>query len=367
MKKITPPLFPTFLLIILLPYSNVGTTAPPQARIIGGERSNIDAWPWMAGLVKKKLRTFDGTYCGASLVAKQWALTAAHCVAKYSPEDLDIIVNKAHLNSASGERTEVEQIIIHPLFDSNTLNNDLALVKLSTPSIYTPITLLPTHSGETDSNTAVTAIGWGTTSATKNLFPEALHQVDLSLISDKQCTAVYDNLTGNMICTDAFLEKKDTCQGDSGGPLIIFDTESQSWRQVGITSWGRGCALDGFYGVYTRIQNYISFISDTICSADEIPDTPSLTLTLTGNIVEASWDASTDNDNYRLSFAPFPEGHPIKSIDLNNLTHLSRSLGSNAAFYVGITRYKNNCNSEMSNIEHFIFNKSPQEQNATSK
>lgn len=352
---IKPLLQPSLLFFLSI---NANAQQPPiQAKIIGGERSNIEAWPWMAGLVKKNLRTFDGTYCGASLIAKQWVLTAAHCVEKYSPEDLDVIVSKAHLSSDTGERISIESIIMHPSFDSNTLDNDLALVKLSTPSTYLPISLLPTYSNQGQTGALVTAIGWGTISATKNLFPESLHQVDLSLISKKQCSSVYD-LTNNMICTDSLQGGKDTCQGDSGGPLIIFDTESQSWRQIGITSWGRGCALKDFYGVYTRIQNYTSFISDTICSKSEIPDATSLTLTLTNNIVKAVWTGSSATDyHYRLNFAPFPEGSPIQSIDLNRLTQYSTAVNVDSAFYVGITRYQDNCSSNMSNIEHFSLKK----------
>jgi secreted trypsin-like serine protease len=354
--KINYHIFTFFLLTTSLPCLSTDANTQVQARIIGGIRSNVNTWPWMAGLVKKKLRTFDGTYCGASLVAKQWVLTAAHCVAKYTPDDIDVIVNKAHLDSDNGERTGIERIIIHPLFDSDTLDNDIALVKLSTPSSSRPITLLPAHSDEATAEAPVTAIGWGTISAAKNLFPESLHQVDLSLISNEQCATAYDSLTDNMICTNSISGVKDTCQGDSGGPLVIFDSSSKTWRQVGITSWGYGCAVKGFYGVYTRLQKYIPFISDTICSVSEVPHPTSLKLTLTDNRVKATWDESAIGDyHYRINLAPFPEGFPIQSIDLNNLTQYSTTLTPDSAIYIGITRYKDNCNSKLSNVEYVKF------------
>ncbi|WP_213011408.1 trypsin-like serine protease, partial [Paractinoplanes toevensis] len=47
----------------------------------------------------------------------------------------------------------------------------------------------------------------------------------------------------------------DTCQGDSGGPMVGRDAHGD-WVQVGIVSWGLGCARDGYPGVYTQISTF---------------------------------------------------------------------------------------------------------------
>ena len=367
MIKINPSIFN---ILILLSCLSSGVNAQIQAKIINGKPSNSNDWSWIAQLVSNNALAPNKSHhhCGASLIAKQWVLTAAHCVAKHFPKDFDVILNRKQISSDGGERISIEQIIVHPLYGRGTpLNNDLALIKLSVPSSSSIVTLLSTHSSQSKTGTLAIAMGWGTTSVTKtDLYSDHLQQVELPVVSEELCLSAYDNYVGkdrpskNTICAGYLSKKKSTCTGDSGGPLVVFDTESQSWRQMGITSWAHGCSRKGYYGVYTRVQNYMSFISKTICLASEIPEATSLTLTQTGNTIKADWYTSKNDNNYRLSYAPFPKGSPIQSIDLNDLTQFSVTLDADADFYVGITHYKDNCSSNFSNIEQATFKKNLQ-------
>ena len=55
---------------------------------------------------------------------------------------------------------------------------------------------------------------------------------------------------------------KDACQGDSGGPMVSKATGvDNGYSLVGVVSWGNGCALQGFYGVYARVSNYLTWIA----------------------------------------------------------------------------------------------------------
>ncbi|MDF1584662.1 MAG: serine protease [Methyloprofundus sp.] len=351
-------LYSKFFCLALLLFSqlSLGSPEPIVPRIIGGTTSTANAWPWMAGLVPKQQPAFS-VFCGASLIAKDWLLTAGHCVAERAPGDIDVIINQAQLDAADGERIAVERIVLHPLYDALTLENDLALVKLRSSAQALPIQLLAPHSNQDASGKLAMALGWGIAIADDDfpVFPLDLRQVALPLISNAVCAArMGEGVSADMLCAGDGLGLRDTCSGDSGGPLIVFDTESRSWRQVGITSWGFGCAQFGTYGVYTRIKHYAAFISSAICSVSDVPVSTSLKLNINANIVSLNWNGDDSADGYRLNYAPYPDAQAIDSMDLNLLTDFSAELPSGSAFYVAITSYKNNCLSDYSNIEHFV-------------
>ncbi|NOQ64644.1 MAG: trypsin-like serine protease [Methyloprofundus sp.] len=326
------------------------------ARIIGGERSLSNAWPWMSGIVDSHSPSINDPFCGATLIAKDWVLTAAHCVIDENSSDIEVIINHAQLDSNEGERIAVKSITIHPLYDDFNLYNDLALIKLAKSSENQSIKVLPPFSSQDSTQKEALALGWGTLSRFTSNYPLDLYQVDLPIISHSHCanTMGKDEITDNMLCAGDGLGQKDTCTGDSGGPLIVFDQESQSWRQAGITSWGYGCAVANEYGVYTRLKNYATFISDHICSEQQSPSPTKLQLAIDDKIVSLSWDAVNNASGYRLLYAPYPSAQPIYSIDMNDKTSFSIELNPSSAFYTTITTYSGNCLSDYSNIEHFI-------------
>lgn len=342
------------IIIFLISLSLNGALASPRtAKIIGGSPTDPEAWAWMAGLVPKD-SSASGVYCGASLIAKDWILTAAHCVIEKNSSSIDIIINQAQLDGSEGERLAVSAIIMHPLYNDVTLENDIALLKLATPSEITPIQILSPFTTQDDARKVATALGWGTTSATTEQYPLDLHQVKLPIIDNGLCRVSMGDITDDMLCAGAGLGRKDTCFGDSGGPLIVFDNESSSWHLAGITSWGFGCAERDFYGVYTRLKKYAVFISDQICSPTESLAPVTLKLDIRGNRVDLNWLSSDDASGYRLNYAPYPGAQTIYSLDMNQSSNFSALFGSGSAYYVAITSYKGNCLSDFSNIEHFV-------------
>jgi trypsin len=82
--------------------------------------------------------------------------------------------------------------------------------------------------------------------------------VTVPVVSHEECNKAYEDyggITDNMICAAAPGGGKDACQGDSGGPLAV------SGVLVGIVSWGIGCALPDYPGVYSNVATLMRFVT----------------------------------------------------------------------------------------------------------
>ena len=327
---------------------NQTVNANRTPKIVGGRASDTGAWSWMVALSYNTLPQNNDSFCGATLIAKDWVLTAAHCVIDQTINSISVVTP----NQTNNESLSIKQIVVHPSYNAETFEHDLALIELTNSSQIFPIKLLSPHTTQDQAKKIAVALGWGTISTTKAIYPKDLQQISLSIIDSSTCSQFMGNITENMLCAGDETYQKDTCQGDSGGPLIVFDSESNSWRQAGITSWGFGCTQINSYGVYTRIKNYANFISTTICS-DKKPSPPSLGLTVNTNLVIANWTHLDDISSYRLNYALFSKPETIFSVDMNKSTQFSIKLPSGSAYYVVISSYVDNCLSDYSNIGAF--------------
>lgn len=96
-------------------------------------------------------------------------------------------------------------------------------------------------------------------------------EVEVDVVSNSQCNSAYDGgITDDMLC--ASRSGKDSCQGDSGGPLIVKGTDFSKDVQVGVVSWGYGCADESYPGVYARVSEQIQWIKTQIESGTEPDD-----------------------------------------------------------------------------------------------
>jgi len=255
-----------FLLIAFL-YVSAGDAKSVQERnlnktIVGGVEAEEGSYPFQVALYRSGYQS-----CGGSLVDKDWVLSAAHCCG------VDQVILGAHdLSDGSEDREviEIEWQTAHPRYNSRTTDNDYMMIKLKTsaPSKYTPIAL---DDGSTTlvEGTDLTIMGWGTTSSGGSL-SSVLLEAETDYVTNAQCNSFYSGLiTNNMMC--AARSGIDTCQGDSGGPMIVKsgdggDGESSDYVQVGITSWGYGCADARYPGVYARVSEKIDWIKGEIAN-----------------------------------------------------------------------------------------------------
>lgn len=248
-------------------------------RIVGGRDADEGEYPFMVALIMKGRPVKSSQFCGGSLIRANWVLTAAHCVQSWgggtiSPNRIEAFVGGYRLSDETkGQRVGVVKIIKHENYDDDTLDNDIALIKLAKAVNKELISL-----GRPEFNSAgtlSTVVGWGNIRSTDDggfETPEVLQEVDVPVVSQNVCQSGLDevvppfydvSLTDNMICAGFSEGGKDACQGDSGGPMIVKDA-SANYVQNGIVSWGIGCAKPKAFGVYTRVSNYVNWINNKL-------------------------------------------------------------------------------------------------------
>ena len=229
-----------------------------ETRIIDGEMADINEYPFMVSLQDSM-----GHFCGGSLIAKNVVLSAAHC----QGGDYEIALGR-HDVSNGGQVIQVHREVPHEDYDASTTDHDFMLVFLATPAeLVENVGLVRLNDDPSIPAVGdiVTVMGWGVTETGE--LSDVLMEVDVDVITNEDCEISSDGtdnyngqITENMLC--AMDTGEDSCQGDSGGPLVILgDTPTQ----VGVVSWGIGCADPNFPGVYSRISQAYDWIVCEVC------------------------------------------------------------------------------------------------------
>ncbi|XP_037033548.1 venom serine protease 34-like [Bradysia coprophila] len=227
------------------------------SRIVGGVNTGVNEFTMMAGIVADN----SAVYCGGTILANYYVLTAAHCVAGRNPASLKVLVGDWDYSIGADTSFAavylVQRCNIYPGYNPNTNTNDIAIITTQRSIVYNvavgPVCLPPTNLLFTGST--VEAVGWGSTEfgGPKST---VLKKVQIGVISNDDCRRTYSYISNSHLCTYGS-NGRDSCQFDSGGP--VYYMLNGRVNLVGIIIGGIGCA-GNYPSINTRVTTFVSWI-----------------------------------------------------------------------------------------------------------
>lgn len=241
-------------------------------RVVGGEDGEQGEWCWQVALIN----SLNQYLCGAALIGTQWVLTAAHCVTNIvrSGDAIYVRVGDHDLTrkygSPGAQTLRVATTYIHHNHNSQTLDNDIALLKLHGQAELKEgvcLVCLPARGVSHAAGKRCTVTGYGYMGEAGPI-PLRVREAEIPIVSDAECIRKVNAVTEKIFILPASSfcaggeEGNDACQGDGGGPLVCQD--DGFYELAGLVSWGFGCGRLDVPGVYVKVSSFIGWINQII-------------------------------------------------------------------------------------------------------
>lgn len=241
-------------------------------RVVGGEDGEQGEWCWQVALIN----SLNQYLCGAALIGTQWVLTAAHCVTNIvrSGDAIYVRVGDHDLTrkygSPGAQTLRVATTYIHHNHNSQTLDNDIALLKLHGQAELKEgvcLVCLPARGVNHAAGKRCTVTGYGYMGEAGPI-PLRVREAEIPIVSDAECIRKVNAVTEKIFILPASSfcaggeEGNDACQGDGGGPLVCED--DGFYELAGLVSWGFGCGRMDVPGVYVKVSSFIGWINQII-------------------------------------------------------------------------------------------------------
>ncbi|MEU8223512.1 serine protease [Kribbella sp. NPDC048915] len=218
--------------------------------VVGGTLASVSEAPWAVALNNTQSASPSGRFCGATLVAPDKIVTAAHCMDEPVSTYYAVQGRTDLADESVGQASEISKVWVHPGYNTKDHRYDVAVLTLAKPFTGVPVLPLETRAQADRTGVVPTVYGWGDTQGTGP--DETLQKAAVPDLGDKTCLADKSYVANGYaaatnICAGYVEGGIDACQGDSGGPLVL------NGRLLGVVSWGQGCAQPGKPGVYAEV------------------------------------------------------------------------------------------------------------------
>ncbi|CAD6241656.1 GSCOCT00009327001.2-RA-CDS [Cotesia congregata] len=245
-----------------------------DGRVVGGEDADANEWCWQVALIN----SLNQYLCGGALIGTQWVLTAAHCVTNIvrSGDAIYVRVGDHDLTrkygSSAAQTLRVATTYIHHNHNSQTLDNDIALLKLHGQAELKDgvcLVCLPARGVSHTAGKRCTVTGYGYMGEvrfklyfTGQIF-EKIKFLNVSICSEsyEKVRRLHDIVTPRLLVINIYQNNK-IFQGDGGGPLVCQD--DGFYELAGLVSWGFGCGRVDVPGVYVKVSAFIGWINQII-------------------------------------------------------------------------------------------------------